>query len=71
MDGAQCDQIVRFFKFSVKNLPTKVPQIFGQFLGCLEKHYIKEKQLWLLFGQCLEVFGLLLTSTSGHTAGAL
>ena len=60
MDGAQCDQIVRFFKFSVKNLPTKVAQIFGQFLGCLEKHYIKVKTalvtLWATFGSIWATF---------------
>ena len=34
-NNLKCDQIWRFFKFLVKNILTKVAQIFGYF----DKHY--------------------------------
>ena len=33
LDRSTCDQIGRFFKFTVTNFPTKVAQMFGGFWG--------------------------------------
>ena len=49
-----------YHKLLVTYYLTKVAQIIGNILSCFEKPHSYVKLLWLLFGQHLEKFGLLL-----------
>ena len=51
-----------FWKLLATNLLIKVPKMIVDFLVHFEKRLMKLKQLWLLVGQLLETFGLLLCS---------
>ena len=66
----QCDQIGQFQKVLGKKFLTKVahPQIFGDFLGFLDRHHLKvNTTCGYVLGRLLNKFGLLLILTSGHT----
>ena len=67
--GNLCDQIGRFFKVLGNNFLTKVAEMFGDFgLFLVAPPAFKVKTASATFGQLLEVFGLYLIPTSGHTA---
>ena len=64
----QSDQIGRFLKFLVTKFLTKVAQIISNFLGFFEQPHSYVKTDVATSWVFSETFGLLVTSTSGHTA---
>ena len=58
-----------FRKFLVPQLPTKVAQIFVDFLFYCERPFkVKTAVTTILLGKILSEIGLLFNLTSGHTA---
>ena len=63
----QCDQIGRFFKVLGDKISNKSSRNDWQLLGNVEKPHSYVKTAADIFGLLLETFGLLFTTTSGHT----
>ena len=56
-----------FSKLLATKIQTKVAQMICNFLGNVEKPHSYVKTAADIFGLLLETFGLLFTTTSGHT----
>ena len=67
--AASVIRLGNFLKFLVTCLLSKVALMHGAFWAKVKSNTFHVKLLWLIIGQRLEKFGLLLNSVSGHSGG--